>query len=366
MTMTTSPLAAALAGADHTDDDLGVEVAAAYGDVEAEYRALRSGAGLVDRSARVAVRVTGADAIGYLDSLLSQSVAALADGGGAHTLLLTPQGKLDTDLRMLRIGDDLRLDAEVGRGEALVASLLRFRIRVKVDVTDETGGWGTITVRGPDAAGLVARVAEVDVPEHPHAHVGWGARRVVQADWPGSPGVDVVGPVADLADAWDALVEAGAVPAGLTAVEAVRVESGIPRQGLDIDERTIPQEAFLDRDAVSFTKGCFLGQELVCRIDTRGRVNRYLRGIEGLLDPSARLAVGAEVLTDGGDSGDSSGVNGGKAVGTVTSVAASPVRGVVALAMVRREVEPPAPVFLASPSGGDRVRATVVELPRSA
>ena len=119
-----------------------------------------------------------------------------------------------------------------------------------------------------------------DAPRPRRPGLGAGRRlRLVRADWPGGPpGADVVGPVGELGRVWAALVAAGATPAGLTAYEAARVRAGVPRQGLDIDEKTIPQEAFLELDAVSFTKGCFLGQELVCRIDTRGHVNRLLRG----------------------------------------------------------------------------------------
>ena len=137
------------------------------------------------------------------------------------------------------------------------------------------------------------------------------------------------------AEIWTALVAAGATPAGLRAYEAARVRAGVPRQGLDIDEKTIPQEAFLELDAVSFTKGCFLGQELVCRIDTRGHVNRLLRGFEigmdGGIDTTPPAGAGIVV--------------GDKEVGALTTVARSE-SGVVALGYVRREVEVPADVLV--------------------
>ena len=130
--------------------------------------------------------------------------------------------------------------------------------------------------------------------------------------------------MADLAEIWNALVVAAAcTPAGLTAYEAVRVRAGVPRQGLDTDEKTIPQEAFLERDAVSFTKGCFLGQELVCRIDTRGHVNRLLRGLTiGIGGIDTTPPPGAGIVVEGKES------------------------GVVALGYVRREVEVPADVVV--------------------
>ena len=319
-------------------DDLGVEVVADYGDPAAEERAFTAGAALVDRSARGAVLVDGPDALKFLQSLLSQDLDTLEDGQGAHALLLQPQGKLDTDLRFLRVGDTAWLDCEVGRGEALAASLRRFKIRIKAEVTDRSGQWGCLTLRGPNVAERLAGAGAPPLPGDLHAHVPWdpaGEVRLVRADWPGGPpGADIIGPVSELSGMWDALVASGATPAGLLAFEAARVRAGVPRQGLDIDEKTIPQEAFLEVDAVSFTKGCFLGQELVCRIDTRGHVNRLLRALEiggGGIDTTPPAGAGIVV--------------GDREVGALTTVARSE-SGVVALGYVRREVDVPAEVVV--------------------
>jgi tRNA-modifying protein YgfZ len=318
--------------------DLGVEVVADYGDAAAEERAFTDGAALVDRNARGAVLVDGPEGLKFLQSLLSQDVDALGDGQGAHALLLQPQGKLDTDLRLLRVGDTAWLECEVGRGEALAASLRRFKIRIKAEITDRTGRWGCLTMRGPRVAESLVAAGAPPLPEESHAHRAWsdtGEARLVRADWPGGPpGADVVGPVSELAEIWPALVEAGFTPAGLTAFEAARVRAGVPRQGLDIDEKTIPQEAFLELDAVSFTKGCFLGQELVCRIDSRGHVNKLLRGLRiggGGIDTTPPAGAGIVV--------------GDKEVGALTTVARSE-DGVVALGYVRREVDVPADVVV--------------------
>lgn len=346
--MIRTPLEVALEGARALVSDLGVEVAADYGDPVAEERAFTEGAGMVDGCARGAVLVSGPDAISYLHSLLSQDVAVLEVGEGAHALLLQPQGKLDADLRILRVSpEECWLDAEVSRGEALAASLRRFKIRVKAEVEDRGGAWGCLFLRGAQAPGVVEAAAGVAVPGAQHAHVPWRAGvRVVRADWPGGlPGVDVVGPVDELEDAWSELVAAGATPAGLSAYEAVRVAVGVPRQGLDVDEKTIPQEAFLERDAVSFTKGCFLGQELVCRIDTRGHVNRYLRGLR--LADDTTPPRGAGILW------------GGKEVGALTTVATSEA-GVLALGYVRREVEVPAEVLVRWEGGEARAQASAL------
>ena len=334
-----TPLTVAYEAAASLADDLGVTVAAHYGDPAAEERAFTAGAALVDRSARGAVLVEGPDAFKFLQSLLSQDIDPLVDGQGAHALLLQPQGKLDTDLRLLRVGDTAWLDCEVGRGEGLAASLRRFKIRIKAEVTDRTGQWGCLTLRGPEVTARLEAAGGPPPPAEAHAHVPWEARagesRLVRADWPGGPpGGDIVGPVAELAEVWRSLVDAGFTPAGLTAYEAARVRAGVPRQGLDIDEKTIPQEAFLELDAVSFTKGCFLGQELVCRIDSRGHVNRLLRALEigdGGIDTTPPAGAGIVV--------------GDKEVGALTTVARSE-SGVVALGYVRREVDVPADVVV--------------------
>ena len=355
-----TPLAVAADSAASLADDLGVAVAADYGDPAAEERAFTDGAALVDRSARGSVLVDGPDALKFLQSLLSQDLDVLQDGQGAHALLLQPQGKLDTDLRFLRVGDTAWLDCEVGRGEALAASLRRFKIRIKAEVTDRTGEWGCLTLRGPEVATRLGAAGAPALREEPHAHVRWGGdaaeARLVRADWPGGPpGADIVGPVSELAEIWAALVDAGFTAAGLTAYEAARVRAGVPRQGLDIDEKTIPQEAFLELDAVSFTKGCFLGQELVCRIDSRGHVNRLLRGLA--IDPGTPAGIATTPPAGAGI------VVGDKEVGTLTTVARSE-GGVVALGYVRREVEVPADVVVRWDGG--EVKAVAAALPERA
>ncbi len=256
-----------------------------------------------DRSPHGLVVVTGADATSFLQSLISQDLDAIADGESASSLLLTPQGKLDVLFRVTRAGAEWWLDTEADYGPRLAESLMRYRIRVKAEIEDRTAQTGMLAVIG-DAA--------VDAD---------GALRIA-TPW----GVDLVGPIAAVSSAR---------PNGeaMTAddYEAFRIEHGVPRLGVDIDEKTIPQEAFLDRDAVSFTKGCFLGQELVARIDSRGHVNKYLR----------RLTIdGVDVPPQ-----DANASVDGKDVGTVTSAVRVPgEERVVALAMIRREVEPPADV----------------------
>jgi hypothetical protein len=296
------------------------------------------------RFGRGLVVVGGADATSFLQSLVSQDVDPIADGHGAHSLLLQPQGKLVVEFRALRVGDEWWLDCEPPFGPLLAETLNRYRIRVKVEIDDRSASGAMVSARGAGADDLVGELVGVVPSADPYAHVAAGALRAVRVAWPGFDGIDVLGPAAEV----DALPWPAFDP---DAFEAARIASGVPRLGADLDDSIIAQEAFLERDAVSFTKGCFLGQELVCRIDTRGHVNRFLRGLRFTsadpLPPS-----GAEV------------VSGEKVVGAVTSIAVVPGAGdAVALAMVRREVEPPADVVVRWAGGEARAALAATPLP---
>jgi folate-binding protein YgfZ len=294
---------------------------------------------VVDRSPRGLVRVHGPDATSYLQSLVSQDLDGVSVGEGVHSLLLTPQGKLDVDLRALRVGDDeWWLDTDAAYGPRLAESLNRFRIRVEAEVDDLTAESGMVTMIGaaPDGG-----------PETAYAHRALDGLRVVYAPWGDERAFDVLGPRA-AADQWLGDVDPSVERWSGEQLESFRIEHGVPKLGVDVDEKTIPQEAFLERDAVSFTKGCFLGQELVCRIDSRGHVNRLLRKVRA----DADVPAGASVVV------------GDKEVGAITSVArASDGAGTVALATVRREVEVPGDATLRWDGGETPARLDPVPTP---
>jgi tRNA-modifying protein YgfZ len=276
---------------------------------------------VVSQIDRDLVVVSGPDATTFLQSLLSQDLDPVAVGESTHALLLEPRGKLVVDLRAARVAtDEWWCVCEGGFGPALAQGLTRFRIRVKVEIDDRSADLGALALRGPAALDIQAKAFDAAQPIAP-----------VRSDWAGVPGVEFLGHPPALTALAAAFVEAGAVEIDAVAFEALRVEAGVPRQGYDIDESTIAQEALLERDAVSFTKGCFLGQELVCRIDSRGHVNRLLRRLRA----DAPLARGAVVVADD------------KEVGTITTSA-----GNVALATVRRTVEPGGEVVVRS-AGAD-------------
>jgi folate-binding protein YgfZ len=268
------------------------------------YRALREDVAVVELP-RDVLEVRGTDAGAFLQGQVSQDVDALPVriGSSVDALLLQPAGKVDALLRVTRWVDGYLLDVDAGWGEAVRARLQRFLLRM--DVTIEPLPWRCLALRGP-------RAHEVDT----------GAVEVA-ADWPGWPGVDLLG---------DRLPEPeGVVRATAEDFEAARIEVGVPRMGAELDERTIPAEAGVVERAVNFTKGCFVGQELVARIDSRGgNVPRRLRGL--VVEGTAVPPPGAGVVA------------GDKEVGRVTSAARSPALGPVALAYLGRAVEVPAAV----------------------
>jgi folate-binding protein YgfZ len=284
---------------------------------------LAAGTAFADRSDRGFVTVTGPDAFSFLQAVVSADLDPLTDGTGADSLLLAPQGKLDVAFRLLRIdGETVGIDCDPGLAPRLVESLLRYRIRVKAEVFDTSGEVGLLSF-----VGAAAPTPPATLPDALHAHFVNGDLRVVRT----RHGYDVLGPVAELDRHVTNLAAQGVTAAVPEAYEAWRIDHGIAVQPFDLGDDTIPQEAFLERDAVSFTKGCFIGQELVCRIDTRGHVNRFLRVFD--IDGAQLPPVGAAVAADG------------REVGVLTSVT-PPGVPVVALGYVRREVEPPASVTL--------------------
>jgi len=307
------------------------------------YSALRDGFAAL-RLERDVVRVSGPDAQSYLQGQTSQDVAKLGDGDWAWALVLQPQGKLDAFVRVSRRGpDEFVLDTDAGVGPHLVARLGRFKLRTKVDI--DQLDWQVVAVRGkarPEPPELASEIAAA----------GGGAAVAVPFEWDGLAGYDLVGP--------SVAMPLGATPVSTAAYEAVRVEAGFPRHGDELDERTIPAEAGLVEASVSFTKGCYTGQELVARIDSRGsNVPRHLRGL--LLSGPAE---GGAQLVDLGAAGASGALgSAGKKVGRLTSVACSPRLGWVGLGYVGRSVEVGATLAVSDAGDDGDVQARVQLLP---
>jgi folate-binding protein YgfZ len=293
----------------------------------ADYRAATEAAGWVDHSDRGKLALSGDEAVAFLDSLLSQDIAAIPVGGGADATLLGPKGHMLAEVRVLRTEQELLLDCERVALQALFDALRNGSLGWQVDLHKRTLERGLISVVGPHAAGA---------PQGEHAHALIGAVRHIRTRL----GVDLLCETTELERAKAGLE---AVAIGEDAYECVRIEAGIPRYGVELDASTMPQEAGLHERAVSFTKGCYVGQETVARLYWKGKPNRYLRQLRF----SEPVAAGAELLL------------GGRDVGRVASSAVSPRLGPIGLAIVRREAQVGAQLRVE----GSATTATVDELP---
>ena len=288
---------------------------------------------------RDALEVSGADAASYLQGQCSQDLAPLAVGEHTEALLLSPQGKVDAWVRITRTGDDVFvLDSDAGCGPAARARLERFRLRTRVTV--DPLDWACLSVRGPAAADALAAGGA-------SAPVGGpgGPALALAVDRPGWSGVDLLGPAPDGDPGLDSWAPVSLVRCDEEAWEATRIEAGVPVGGREVTGSTIAAEVGLVDRTVSFTKGCFTGQELVARLDARG--SNVARRLSGVVVPSTvPVPVGASVWT----------ADGGHEVGTLTSVAWS-IGSVayVALAVLHRRVVPPEEVEVRWDEGGARV-----------
>jgi folate-binding protein YgfZ len=297
-----------------------------------EYERLRESVGLLDRSARGKLRLTGDEAADYLQGQVTNDVVALTPGSGQYAALLNHKGKMLADMRILRGEGFIWIDTEPEALAALARNVSMYSIGRDVQHEDVTASHAILSLIGPEAR------ARLDDPppaeEHAFTHGEHGL--YVATDL----GVDVICPAPDVAAVREAL---GVEPVSEEAAECLRIESGRPRFLYDVGTDTIPQEAGLNERAVSFTKGCYVGQETVARLHYKGKPNRHLRGLR-LSEPATQ---GDEVKL------------GDRVVGAVGSSAVSPLLGPIALAVIRREAEPGATVHVGEASA----EAKVAELP---
>ena len=297
-----------------------------------EYELLRESVGLVDRSARGKLRLTGTEAAEFLQGQLTNDIEALEPGGGCYAALLTHKGKMQADMRVLRGRDWLLVDCEPDTLPAVARMVATYSIGRDVRAEDRTVEDAILSLVGPAARERL----DAPPPEPEHAWVEGEHGLYVSTDL----GVDVICAAGDAEAVRAAL---GAELVSEDAAEAVRVESGRPRYGRDIDLDTIPEEAGLNGRAVSFTKGCYVGQETVARLHYKGKPNRHLRGLR-LSEPAL---PGDEIRL------------GDRVVGRIGSAVESPAYGPIALALVRREAAPGDSVTV----GGHGAAAVVVALP---
>lgn len=308
-------------------------------ELDAQYRQLREECGLLDRSARGKLLLSGAEAAEYLQGQLTNDVEGLEPGEGCYAALLDRKGRIQADMRVLRLGpDETWLDTEPVALETAKRHLEMYKIGREVELADVTAERAIISLIGPRAVEVAGAAA---LPEHAceeTAVEGVECLAVGTAE-----GIDLIAASDDAGRLREALLGRGAAEVGEEAAEVLRIEAGRPRFGAEMGGATMPAEAGIVGRAVDFEKGCYIGQEPVARLHYRGKPNRHLRGLE----LSAPAEPGSPLLL------------GEKQVGELGSACLSPARGPIALAVVRREAEPGAELAV----GEDGVKARVVDLP---
>jgi folate-binding protein YgfZ len=321
-------------------------------ELDAQYRQLREECGLLDRSERGKLIVSGPDAAEYLQGQLTNDVEALEPGEGCYAALLDRKGHIQSDMRVLNpsavpfppiggkrnSGAGFWIDTEGLARVAVLRHLTMYSVGRDVAIEDVSNELAILSLIGPRSVEIAGTAA---LPEHASEGTKVGGVECLAVGTAG--GVDLIAQAGDETNLREALTDAGAVEVGPEVAEIVRIEAGTPRFGAEMSAETMPAEAGIVERAVSFDKGCYIGQEPVARLHYKGRPNRHLRGLE--------LSAPAEA-------GESLRL-GEKEVGRIGSAAVSPARGPIALAIVRREAEPGAELAV----GEDGVTARVIDLP---
>ena len=313
----------------------GRSVVLSYAGVATEYEALQRHAVVFDRTHRGRMRLSGAKADEVLTGLVTNDVVSLTVGQGQYAAALTPKGKIIADLRIFRDESSFLIDAPPRASDGWISAVRKYVNPRLAPYNDETDALRDLGVFGVSARLVVGEMTGVSstalgvLPPYSHVAVMIESARVLVARVPDLEleGFELFAPAETHALLWERALAAKATPGGLQTWDIARVEAGRPEWGVDIDESTLPQEANLEElHAISYTKGCYTGQETVARVHFRGHVNKHLRGLR---------AAGPQPPSSGATLFDAT----GKEVGDVRSTAASPRLGGIALGMVRREVE---------------------------
>jgi folate-binding protein YgfZ len=328
------------------------------GDVTAEYRSAREQAALFDVSDRGKIEVAGRDAVMFLNNLCTNDIKNLSVGSGCEAFLCTAKAKVVAHLLVYRLPEGERpcfwLDVAPGMANKTIQHLDHYLISEEVELTDHTGEFAQMQLVGPQAEAILAKILPEPLPpmqEHQHLmRTFCGAPCPVRRHDPlGLPGYDILCRSGQAPEIRQALIGAGTRPASLEAYEVLRVEAGTPAYGEDIDEDRFVFEVGRTAHAISYSKGCYLGQEPVVMARDRGHTNRTLLGLK-ILEGGA-VPHGSRVL------------HGGEEIGQVTSSVFSPRLGMaIALAYLRRGHQEPGTRVEVEAEGGRR-KAEVTGLP---
>ena len=342
-----------LYGAKFREED-GWRVPANYGDVETEYRSIRDdGAGVIDLSSRGRIRVTGSEALMFLNGLVTNDMKTLEENRWMPAVFPNVQGRILAAVRIARTTEGYLIDTESTTHDRVLKTIERFTLAGDFKVADLTDSTTMLALQGKSAKEIVEKIAgeAINPDRNGLREIEWRDQSLtlIRATHSSEDGFDLIVPTENATALWDNLVEAGAHPTGYDAFEKLRIEAGIPRFGRDMDETNVVTESNLD-DAISYTKGCYLGQEIIIRIKHRGHVAKKLTGLvfdrEVAVEPGTAVQSGA-----------------GAEIGRITSATFSPtLSGTVALAYVKYEFLKAGTKVGVNSSEGP-VTASVAELP---
>jgi folate-binding protein YgfZ len=293
-----------------------------------QYRAAHNSAIVIDRSSQGTIALAGADRAAFLHALVTNDVAGLPMGRGVYAAYLTPQGRMISDLRIIETGNRMLLNVERHIAAPLAERFDRLIFSEDVQARDATSELTVLGVHGPSASRMIERATGVSVSDlaNQYDNVTTEFVTVVRDDALGLPGYDMYVSSSDAAAVWSKLIEAGAVRSDDDTAEALRIEAGRPRFGIDMTTDTIPLEAGLEDRAISFTKGCYVGQEVIIRVMHRGHGRVAKRLVSIVLSGAVVPAGGDKIqLAD-------------RVVGEITSAAPSPKHDApLALGYVQRD-----------------------------
>jgi folate-binding protein YgfZ len=339
----------------------GMEMVGNFGDVLTEHAALWESAGVLDLSARSRLCLAGTDRVRFLHGQVTNDVKGLRVGGGCYAALITAKGKMQSDINIYCLPEELLLDFDPGLTTTVSERLKNYVIADDVQIIDIAANYGLLSVQGPKAESVIRALGiGDDLPAKPFefvrkAETDFGELHVMNQPRLGTTGHDLLAAMEQVGALKKKLIRAaksaGGCECGSAAFEMARIEAGIPRYGADMDETTNPLEARLEARAISFNKGCYIGQEVISRICTYSEVAKALRGLRLADDLKGLPKKGDKLFHDE------------KEAGFVTSAIVSPrLRANIALGYVKREVNQPGTELMLRTADGES-RARIVELP---
>ncbi len=316
-----------------------------FGDPAAEFAALQTSCGIVDFSPRTQIDLDGEDSATFLHNLCTNDIKALTPGTGCETFLTNAQGKIIGHGYIYHMPSGCVLETIPGVGDELTAYFDRYIFREKVTPLDHSERWHELVVAGPNAINVLQQAGFSTLPQANYSHVPLEFNNapltIRKVDFVAASCFQINALREPLPALWDALTAAGAVPCGATAWEQARIMHGTPLYGIDITEENLPQEVDRNDSAISFTKGCYIGQETVARIDALGHVNKTL----------CKLHISGETPAAGDEFFAKDDTQRAKSLGTITSVCAAPDQAnadgttSIALGYVRRGSNSPGTEF---------------------